>query len=525
MIKRYNTRGLVLNFDNSPQEGLPIQPIDYAKIKVGSKTLNNAVLAFGDLHNINPRYANKCEVLRAMHYRNYEDMRAISEFFYNTSGIYSRLCRYMAYLYRYDWLITPYVGSETIKKEKIMEGFNKSLNFMDNFQVKRFLEDVSLKVVKYGVYYGYKIWTADKVIIQELPPKYCRTRFFQNGESVVEFHMAFFDEVYRSIDQRMKILKAFPKEFQRGYVLYKQGKLPPAFQGDTKGWFTLDPEFAFKFNLNGQDFPAFISVIPHLIDLDNAQGIDRKKMEQQILKILIQKMPIDKNGDLIFDPDEAAELHRNAVAMMAKTIGLEVLTTYADVDVEDMAEDVSSTTDELEKVERTVYNEAGVSQIQFNTDGNIALEKSILNDEATMRNLLLQFESFLNSLLKPFNKSPKKIMYKLQLLSTTIYNYKDMAKAYKELTQLGYSKMLPAIALGESQSSILANAYFENDILELWNVFIPPISSNVMNGDMLTQRASASKSGNSNSEDGAGRPEKDDSEKSEKTIQNKESMS
>jgi len=37
-------------------------------------------------------------------------MREISNFFYKTSGIYSRLCRYMAYLYRYDWFITPYIN-------------------------------------------------------------------------------------------------------------------------------------------------------------------------------------------------------------------------------------------------------------------------------------------------------------------------------------------------------------------------------------------------------------------------------
>ena len=68
--------------------------------------------------------------------------------------------------------------------------------------------------------------------------------------------------------------------------------------------------------------------------------------------------------------------------MLAKAIGVDVLTTFADVDVADMADKNTTTSvDELSKVERTVYNEAGVSQMQFNTDGNIALEKSILNDE------------------------------------------------------------------------------------------------------------------------------------------------
>ncbi len=62
--------------------------------------------------------------------------------------------------------------------------------------------------------------------------------------------------------------------------------------------------------------------------------------------------------------------------------------------------------------------------MQFNTDGNIALEKSILNDEASMWNLIQQFEAFLNVLLKPYNGNPKKVLFKAQILPTTIYNYK-----------------------------------------------------------------------------------------------------
>lgn len=112
--------------------------------------------------------------------------------------------------------------------------------------------------------------------------------------------------------------------------------------------------------------------------------------------------------------DEARQLHNNAVAMIGKAIGVDVLTTFADVDVEDMADNSkSTTTDDLERIERAVYNEAGVSQMQFNTDGNIALEKSILNDEASLYNLILKFENFLNDLIFDFNKSPKKLLFRV----------------------------------------------------------------------------------------------------------------
>ena len=262
-----------------------------------------------------------------------------------------------------------------------------------------------------------------------------------------------------------------------------------------------------------------MSVIPAIIDLAEAQELDKKKMAQKLLKIIIQKMPIDKNGDLVFDVDEATELHNNAVHMLKKAIGIDVLTTFADVEVADMADKSSVTSvDELAKVERGIYNEAGISQMQFNTDGNIALEKSILNDEASLYNLITQFENFLNLLTKSFDKK-KAFHFRAQILTTTIYNYKEMSKLYKEQTQLGYSKMLPQIALGQSQSSILANAYFENEVLDLVRVFIPPLMSSTMNGDILKQDSSETGS----DKDSAGRPKKPDDEKSEKTIQNKES--
>ena len=83
---------------------------DFSKIRVGVKKLDDAILTLGDYKGINPRLGDKKEVLRAISSGDVVKMREISNFFYKTSGIYSRLCRYMAYLYKYDWFITPFIG-------------------------------------------------------------------------------------------------------------------------------------------------------------------------------------------------------------------------------------------------------------------------------------------------------------------------------------------------------------------------------------------------------------------------------
>lgn len=460
-------------------------------------------------------------------------MREISNFYYKTDGIYNRILRYMAFTYRYDWFVTPYVNDEkSIKQDKLLEGFNKCLNLLDSFGVKKTLGEIALKVLRDGVYYGYKTETDTNVLLQELPANYCRSRFFdKEANPIVEFNMKYFDEMFRDTEMRIKMLKIFPIEFAKGYRLYKENKLPPQFMGDRAGWFPLDSENTIKFNANGEDYPMFISVIPYILDLNSAQELDRRRTAQRLIKLIVQKLPIDKNGDLIFDTDEGLELHRNAVAMTKQVDGTKVLTTYGDIEVESLSDSniASSQNDDLERIERQLFNNLGISKMLFNTDGNIALEKSQLNDEATMYNLLLQFEKFLNRIIKRFNKSPKKVSYKVQLLTTTIYNYKDLSKLYKEQMQLGFSKMLPQVALGQTQSSILANAYFENEVLDLVNVFIPPMMSSTMNADVLNRKQGGNgngKASNSNPDTGeAGRPEKPDDQKSLKTIQNKESQS
>lgn len=498
--------------------------LDFSKIKVGLKTLEDAVLTnSGSLRNVNAVCADKNNVLRAIDNYDYITMRDISDFFFRTNGIYSRLCKYAANLYRYDWMLTPYFNEEKTNNDKALVQFYNALTLLDNFNVKAFLGKAAMRVIRHGAYYGYKVpVNAQKVVIQELPANYCRSRFEVNGRPAVEFNMRYFDEMFKDTTQRLKIVQMFPKEFQKGYVLYKKGELPAETAGDKAGWYLLDPQYAFAFNNCGEEIPLFISVVPYLIDLDQAQDLDRRKMAQQLIKIIVQKLPLDKNGDLIFDVDEARDLHNNAVDMLQKAIGVDVLTTFADVQVEDLADTSSVTSvDELAKVERSVYNASGTAQNLFNTDGNIALEKSIRSDESSLTNLLLQFESFLNLLIEDFNKSPKKYSFKVQLLNTTVYNYQELSKLFKDLSSSGQcSRLLSSIALGQSQSSLLANAYFETQVLDLASLFIPPLTSNTMNSDALkTVKGEGSKEDSK-----PGRKEKPDDEKSEKTIANQESM-
>lgn len=515
-------------------------PLDFSKIKVGIKSLEDAIVDVNPYKQLGnkSKYGDKNFILKALTNKDYESLRRISNFFFDSSGIYSHACKYLASLYRYDWYIVPYINDSTgVNENKVLKEFANALEFFDNSHIKLQCSDLALKIIKNGCYYGYLNRMKDHVGIQELPIEYCRTRFKRNSIPVVEFNMRYFDDKFTDAQYRLRILKAFPEEFSKAYILYKNGKLKPDYSGDTSGWYMLDPDLAFKLNLGDSDMPILANAIPAIINLAEAQDLDRKKMMQRLLKIIIQKLPTDKNGDLIFDVEEARDLHNNAVVMLKRAIGVDVLTTFADTDVVNLSDSNTTTTsDDLAKVERAVYNEFGFAQNLFNSDGNIALEKSTLVDEATIRTLVLTFQAFFDRVLKLISSKNKKFHFNFRMLETTQFNYKELSKLYKDQVQLGYSKMLPQIALGHSQSEILSMATFENQVLHLSDIMIPPMSSNTMSGKVESQEISAAnKSKTSNKttvttkvtdseEAKGGRPELPDDQKSEKTIANREAQ-
>ena len=524
---------------------------EYGHIKSGTKQLADAVINLGAIEKSTKGYISKGVVLKALFDNDVQKLREISNYFYKTNGIYQRLCNYVATMYRYDWYVVPEVYKEGTKGEEIIKDLHKVLNFMDNSYISKICGEMALGVVKNGAYYGYLVPTSTGVIVQELPINYCRARYNVGNLPAVEFNMRFFDVAFPDTNYRMKVLNLFPEEFKKGYHAYKKNLLKDEYTGtnsgiissewrrrDESGWWQLDPDKTVKFSFpnggNGAaDLPLFINVIPAILDLDAAQDLDRRKQMQKLLKIVVQKLPVDKNGDLIFDVDEARDIHNNAVEMLRRAVGVDVLTTFADIESIDMSDkNTTATQDDLAKVERAVYNASGTSQNMFNTDGNMALEKSVLNDEGMVRALLLQFEVFFDRIAQSKGANHKKYNFRLYMLETTQYNYKELAKMYKEQVQLGYSKMLPQIAMGHSQSSILNTAYFENEVMNLSELMIPPLMSSTLNmqdlkgGSGSTSSSGSQKpSGSSGSAGGAGRPEKPDDQKSEKTIKNKESMS
>lgn len=505
--------------------------LNFTKLRLSGKVIEDIVPNLESLNSIdrkNNYHINKGDIIKALIEGNKKDLRRYSRIFYGLDGVYKRACDYAAYLYRYDWYIASEIFSESFNEKSLIKDYQRNLRYLDRSYIKKLCGEIAINTILDGVYYGYMVPCAEHILMQQLPIDRCRSRYFIDGFPAVEFDMTYFNTSSNS-GYRQNVLSLFPEEFKKGYNLYRQGKLKDEF-GNVTSWYLLAPGSAFKFTANQNEFPLFISALPAILDLDAAQDLDRRKQMQRLLKILVQKLPMNKDGELIFDGEEARDIHINAVKMLANAIGVDILTTFADIDAIDISDKNTATTqDDLEKVERTVFNTMGLSRNLFNTDGNLSLEKSILNDESTMRSLLLQFAQFFDKVVSILNTS-KKYGFRFYMLETTQYNYEKLAKLYKEQMQYGSSRMLPMIALGHSQSFILNAAYFENKILDLNHVMLPPLSSNTMNAEDIEVLGKTGKSIQNKNQDiieeekEVGRPGKEEGEKSDKTLANEASQ-
>ena len=129
----------------------------YGKMKVGVKTLDDATLDLGYLKKIDRNLYDKRIILQALVMKDVEALRAISNSFYISNGIYQKVCNYVANLYRYDWYVVPEIYDDKVKEEKIVKEFVSILKYLDNTYIKQICSDIALNVIKNGAYYGYLI--------------------------------------------------------------------------------------------------------------------------------------------------------------------------------------------------------------------------------------------------------------------------------------------------------------------------------------------------------------------------------
>jgi hypothetical protein len=446
------------------------------------------------------------EIIQTIQDGNADTIIALSEKYINNSGIYQRILAYFSTFLTNDIFVTPKkVGVKSIKANKYLENYKQAVYFADTtVNPKLNFPRMTFKMLVYGAYYGLFIPNGDyEASFKDLPYNYCRTRFktLQNID-VVEFDVSYFDTITDKKLQKMAF-DEYPKEFSKAHAAYKKDS--------NLRWFAVPAEMGLAFYFHNPDRPFFISTIPAISSLNDYKKLEKNLDKQDLERIIVQKIPVDKEGNFMLDTTEAMEMHRGVVAMLANSPNIDIITTFADLTLLGTGDKTKADRDNLEKIERSVFNEAGVSRLLFSSDSASALDASINNDASFVMSLSEQYSNWLTYQLNLRYSESGKFFFEAAILPLSLYNKKDMLDLYLKSAQFGYSKIIVAIASGLKQSAFLDIIELENEILGLQEKMVPLQSSNTTAGTDV-----AAESG--------GRPEKDLKNKSDKTIDNKESL-
>ena len=460
------------------------------------------------------------EIKRTLTYGDPASLRELSRFAYRYFGIYERVINYYSRLLLFDYVTTPKVKGN-ISKNKILNKYNNALSFLDKINIPVNFQYITYKVLKNGAYYGLFRVFDDGITFQELPVEYCRSRYKDSrGIDILEFDLSYFRKITSESD-RQEVLSSFPKEVVKQWERIKNSK------NITNNWVELDTKVGVVFHF-GDFVPYFVNAIPELLRLDEAQDREGDREAEELQKLLINKMPISsKTGEMIFEPDEAAVMHKGLVDMLSNNKYIDVLTTYGETSLEQTQTTTSQAqNNSLNKFTFNAFDNLGTSAQLFNAEGNTALKYSTDKDTSLMFSLAMIYANWLTYIVND-RFADNKISFSVEFLPTTIHNRKELMDVYLKGAQYGYSKIYTGVAQGIKQSNLVSLLNLENDILGLSDKMIPLSSSytqtnneNSKNSDGKSKNTTGGKDNNSE----PGRPELSDSDKSDKTIANRDAM-
>lgn len=442
--------------------------------EVFKKTMNDMVaeVTTERRRNSNPAKSSyvttysRDEVEDAIERGNIETLRDISRFFYYKSGFYRRTLLYFATMLIYNTLLTPILNeNKTANQKKVMKKYHAALTYIKSLNLNKVMPHIMTKMFVDGAYFGLVTEFSEReVVFRDLPTDYCRTTYQTgNGMNVLEFDVSFFDKLTDKV-QLEELLKSFPPVIQKGYRKYKSS-------GEDFKWMIVPPDLGVAFTI-GDQRPPMVSIIPAIIMLDDYRDMEYDKDAQSLERMVVQEIPFDKDGEMLLEMDEIKDLHSATMKMLSATKHLSVLTTFGKVTVPSLKDTRQLVQDNLEKVEKSIYGEAGVSKEIFSPTRNLSLSTSILNDLSYVMSIVEQIGLWIQTMTR--NKfDDNTVSFDVQFLAVSYYNQKEMSELYLKQAQSGYSKILPALAVGVKQHQITALTHFENEMLDIVPNMIP----------------------------------------------------
>ncbi|NBI28607.1 hypothetical protein [Chengkuizengella marina] len=385
--------------------------------------------------------------LLSNHVKNAKQLRETSDYLYSTNGIYRRLVDTIKNLASNEHVILPHIkNKEKFDEEKFKEKQSSVSNYLWNCNFEITLEDIFFKLVKYGRYSAYDRGS----YIQPLPLDYTRIIGISfDGNPIIQFDFRYFDK-FQNIRERNMQLNGFDSVFKSLYMDYKR-KIdnPNELISDELNWRTLpsDKTYTLKIGSNlesKEGIGMLFGSIDDILFYDEIRELDRAIISSQKRKIVVQQLPVDKDGNSILGEEEINLSHNNLKKLLPPNVGC--LTVLGGTKFENIPLELSGLEKgKMKEVQGDVLVSAGIGEGALK-GGNFST--GVLNIDVisnTVMKIMKQIESiWLNRKFKQLTTGGQ-YQFKARFLGITSQNREKMIKIFDGLLDKGGS-LSPSIS-------------------------------------------------------------------------------
>ena len=207
-----------------------------------------------------------------------KQLQSFSQNFELTSMVYKRLMSYLGNMLAFDITYTSDAEDDDYKTPKYKKDLTVAESFIDRFDYQKEFGIVVREMLRNDAYFGCVRSVGSKVILQELPPEYCKiTGRWENG-FLFSFNMYWFLQPGVDIDM-------YPKFFKKKYnelwgnsnkINDYNPHLPPELRSNSSWiyWVDIPVDFGICFKLT----PELATRLPYFTPLFNdlvLQGLMR----------------------------------------------------------------------------------------------------------------------------------------------------------------------------------------------------------------------------------------------------------
>ncbi|MFE4571302.1 hypothetical protein [Paenibacillus chitinolyticus] len=406
---------------------------------------------FGNLPNRKHKYNSAVvqELLRN-HVTNSTKLREMSDYLYGLNGIYRRLIDTSKNIISFEYTISPLIKNvEKLNVGTFENKYFKVREYLWDCNLDTTLDDMFFKLLKYGRYSAYD----RDSYLQPLPLDYTRIiGVASDGNPIIQFNFEYFDQ-FPTMREKEFQLNGYDGEFKRLYIRYKQriDNKNENFANEYQ-WRTLPhtKTYTLKIGTNlesSEGLGLLYGSVDDIIFYEEMRELDRDIIGSQKRKIIVQQIPVDKEGHSILGEEEIIQMHENLKKLLPANVGcLTVLggTKYSDIPLQLSAIEKGK----MQEVQSDVLMGSGIGEGALK-GGNFST--GVLNIDVltnTLTRILKQIETvWLNRKLKQINGSSQ-LSFKVKFLGITPFNREKIIDMFDGLLDKGGSLNASVAARG-----------------------------------------------------------------------------